>query len=49
MLKDRIHIGKDSIIGLGAVVLRNVREKSIMIGNPAKKIGYNNERKVFGI
>lgn len=49
MLKDRIHIGKDSIIGLGAVVLRNVREKSIMIGNPAKKIGDNNERKVFGI
>lgn len=49
MLKDRIHVGKFSIIGLGAVVLRNVREKSIMIGNPAKKIGNNNDRKVFEI
>ena len=48
MIKDRINIGDDTIISLGAVVLRNVREKSIMIGNPAKKIGENLEGIVFG-
>lgn len=49
MIKDRIMIGNSSIISLGAVILRNVRERAIMIGNPAKRIGYNTEGKVFGI
>lgn len=47
MIKDRIRIGDDAIISLGAVILRNVRAGSIMIGNPAKKWGNNVEKTVF--
>ena len=32
-------IGKNSLIGANAVVTKDVQEKSIMAGNPAKKIG----------
>ena len=32
-------IGKNSLIGANAVVTKDVPEKSIMAGNPAKKIG----------
>lgn len=49
MVKDRITIGDSAILSLGAVALRNVRERAIMIGNPAKIIGYNTEDKVFGM
>ena len=34
-----IVIGKNSLIGANAVVTKDVPEKSIMAGNPAKKIG----------
>ena len=34
-----IVIGKNSLIGANAVVTKDVAEKSIMAGNPAKKIG----------
>lgn len=47
VLKDRITVHDDAVIGLGAVVMRNVRPKAIMVGNPAKRIGYNVEGKVF--
>lgn len=49
MIKDRIRVGADSIISLGAIVFRNVKESSIMQGNPAKKIGENERKRVFGI
>lgn len=48
MIKDRIHVGEQAIISLGAVILRNVKPKAIMIGNPAQKIGENTEGRVFG-
>ena len=47
MIKDRIHVGEQAIISLGAVILRNVKPKSIMMGNPAQKIGENTEGRVF--
>lgn len=47
MIKDRIRIGDDAIISLGAAILRHVRPESIMIGNPAKKWGVNTEKTVF--
>lgn len=49
LVKDRIHIQKQAIISLGAVILRNVKPQAIMIGNPAKHIGENTESKVFNI
>lgn len=40
-----ISIGKFSIIGSGAVVTKNVEDYSIMVGNPAKKIGDVRDKK----
>lgn len=47
LLRDRIFVGRDAIVGLGSVVIHDVADKSIVAGNPAKKIGDNMERKVF--
>jgi UDP-3-O-[3-hydroxymyristoyl] glucosamine N-acyltransferase len=33
---NKLCIGDEAVIGLGAVVVKNVSEKSVMIGNPAK-------------
>lgn len=49
ILKDRIRTGEDTIVCMGSVLFRNARESSIMMGNPAKRIGSNKEKKVFGI
>ncbi len=49
MLRDKIHIGKYAIISMGAVILRNVKEEAIMVGNPAKRIGKNEEHRVFNM
>lgn len=37
------HIGKNSLIGAGAVVKGNIPEGSIVIGNPARVIGKTDE------
>ena len=36
-----VHIGSRSIIGAGSVVLKDVKEGSIVYGNPAKMIRMN--------
>ena len=35
-IKQQLHIGNDSLIGLGAVVLKDVEENTVVVGNPAK-------------
>ena len=49
MTKDSIRIGKEAIISLGTVLLRNVRPRAIMVGNPARRIGENETGRVFGM
>lgn len=49
MVKDRIVVGDNAIISLGAVLLRNVRSSAIMVGNPARHLGENEKKKVFGM
>ena len=49
MAKDRIRVGEGAIISLGAVLLRNVRPRAIMVGNPARRIGENETGRVFGM
>ena len=45
-----ITIGKNSLIGANAVVTKNVIEKSIMVGIPAKNVGTADyEFKPYGI
>ena len=48
-IKDRLIINKWSIVAIGCVVFRNVKEESIVLGNPAKVIGENTEHRVFGL
>lgn len=38
-LKEWGHIGKDSLVGIGAVVLRKVKPCTKVFGNPSKEIG----------
>ncbi len=33
-----VRIGRDSLIGMGSVVLRNVEAGSVMVGNPARRL-----------
>lgn len=46
-LKDRIKIGNDAIISMGSVIYKNIKEKSVVMGNPARITLGNNEHKVF--
>lgn len=46
-LRDKIKIGDDAIIGMGAVVLKNVTGGSTVVGNPGKIISGDKEHKVF--
>lgn len=47
LLRDRITVGGDAIIGLGAVVIHDMADRQIVAGNPARVIGENMEGKVF--
>jgi acetyltransferase-like isoleucine patch superfamily enzyme len=33
-----IEIGQEAFVGAGAVVLRNVRARAVVVGNPAREI-----------
>ncbi|MBN1064031.1 UDP-3-O-(3-hydroxymyristoyl)glucosamine N-acyltransferase [Clostridium botulinum] len=35
-IKDGVKIGNNSVLGMGAVVLEDIKENSVVIGNPAK-------------
>ena len=37
-IKERVKIGKWSIVGMGSVVIKNVKENSKVVGNPAKNL-----------
>jgi UDP-2-acetamido-3-amino-2,3-dideoxy-glucuronate N-acetyltransferase len=39
-----IEIGKFAMIGAGSVVTKNVKDFALMVGNPAKQIGWLNKR-----
>ena len=38
MVRQQIHIGKDVLVGANSVVLKNIEDDCIVVGNPAKKI-----------
>lgn len=44
---DHISIGSDSIISAGAIVFKELPEGVIAVGNPARIMRKNNEKKVF--
>ncbi|GHV33511.1 GDP-perosamine N-acetyltransferase [Synergistales bacterium] len=46
-VKEGTSIGEWTIIGMGSVVYNDIRENAIAIGNPARIMKNNDERKVF--
>lgn len=46
-IKDGLLIGKDAIIGMGAVVHHNIESDVIALGNPARPMRRNTEKRVF--
>lgn len=47
IIRNGINIGDNSIIGMGSVVLKDVKANSVMVGNPAKLLKINIDKKVF--
>lgn len=46
-IKEKTVIGDDAIISMGAVVMKDVGEADIVMGNPARTFGKNTQKKVF--
>jgi UDP-2-acetamido-3-amino-2,3-dideoxy-glucuronate N-acetyltransferase len=38
-----VTVGKEALVGAGSVVTKNVPERAIAVGNPARITGYNNK------
>ena len=47
MVKDRVNIGFDSVIGMGAIVQRDIPDNVIALGNPARPMKHKDENKIF--
>ncbi len=43
-IMDRITIGREAVVGLGAVVLKDVPDKAVMVGNPAGELKKKSDR-----
>ena len=48
VIKQAVSIGNYSIVGMGSVVYKDIPDEVIAIGNPARIIANNTEKKVFG-
>ena len=47
-VKQGVEIGKNSVIGMGSVVVRDIPDFVIAIGNPARALRKNEGAKIFG-
>lgn len=45
--REKLNIGHDVVIGMGSVVVKNVEDYTVVVGNPAKKLKNNNGEKIF--
>ena len=46
-IRNGIHIGENAIVGMGAVVTKDVPDNAVVVGNPAKILRYNDKGRVF--
>lgn len=46
-VKEKVNIGSESIIGMGSVVIRDIPDNVIALGNPARVMKKNTDKKVF--
>ncbi|MBK9443377.1 MAG: NeuD/PglB/VioB family sugar acetyltransferase [Comamonadaceae bacterium] len=47
LIKDEVKIGDDVIIGMGSVVYNDIPDNMIALGNPARPMRRNTDKKVF--
>lgn len=47
VVREELEIGDDAVLSMGAVVMRSVRPREIVAGNPAEVIMMNESRRVF--
>ena len=47
LIKDGLNIGRDVIIGMGSVVYNDIPDNVIALGNPARPMRPNTEKKIF--
>lgn len=48
-VKERIKIGANAVISMGAVLMEDISENRIVLGNPARPIKYKGDSKVFRV
>ena len=46
-IRNGLHIGENAIVGMGAVVTKDVPDNAVVYGNPAKIMRYNEKGRVF--
>lgn len=47
LIKEKISIGSNTIIGMGSVVYQDIQNEVIALGNPARVMRANSDKKVF--
>lgn len=47
VVKEKVNIGKYTVVGMGSCVFRDIPEDMIVLGNPAREIKRNDDKKVF--
>ncbi len=47
VVRQGLSIGKNAVVGMGAVVTKDVADEVIVVGNPARWMGNNVEKRVF--
>ena len=47
LIRDGVNIGPGAIIGMGAVVLSDVERDAVMVGNPARFLRENRDKKAL--
>ena len=46
-IRNGIHIGENAIVGMGSVVVKDVPDNAVVVGNPATIMRYNEKGRVF--
>lgn len=47
VIRDRVKVGKNCIVGMGSVVVKDVEDNTVVVGNPAKMVRMNDSQIIF--
>ncbi len=48
VVKEGVNIGNNTVVGMGSVVYKDIPDEMVALGNPARPMARNTDRKVFG-